>query len=104
MRYPENLMNVWDELELFVPDQELVQPVYKKMQAQNPATPFPFWAKIWPSAYALVSFLKEEPQWTAGKNILELGAGIGLPSLALAPQAKSVIISDHAPEAVRLME
>lgn len=89
---------------LYVPDPELVKTIYENLLAQDAATPFPFWAKVWPSAKAMSAFLQSEPHWIQGKQVLELGAGIGLPSFIMADHASAMIISDHAPEAVQLIE
>ncbi len=104
MLYPDQLSKIQDTLTLYLPDPERVKPTYEHLLSKDDATPFPFWAKIWPSAEALSSFLKIEPHWIDGKHVLELGAGIGLPSFLMAPYASQMIISDHAPEAVALLE
>lgn len=104
MHYPLKLTNVFPGLGLYLPDPLQVRSVYEKQLLSEPDTPFPFWAKTWPSAFALASFLRDEIKWTEGKNVLELGAGTALPSFAVAPFADSVTISDHAPEAVALMK
>ena len=66
--------------------------------------PFPFWAKLWPSSIALLDVLKAHPHLIQNKHILEIGAGIGLPSLMMAGIAKSVQISDYDKEAVDLLQ
>ena len=104
MLYPDKLVNVQDGLTLYVPDPELVKPVYEAMLAKEASTPFPFWARIWPSAIAMSTFLQTETDWIEGKRVLELGAGIGLPSFVMAAHAAEMIISDHAPDAVALIE
>ncbi len=104
MPYPDKLVVLEDGLSIFIPDPEQIKPIYEYLLAKDEKTNFPFWAKIWPSAIALSSFLKEEPAWIKDKTVLELGAGIGLPSFAMAHHAKSMIISDHAAEAVSLMQ
>jgi predicted nicotinamide N-methyase len=104
MLYQDKLVSFQDGLSLYVPDEELVKPVYEQLLAKDGSTPFPFWAKIWPSAIEMASFLKAEPRWIEGKQVLELGAGIGLPSFTMVNHASSMIISDHAPEAVKLIE
>jgi predicted nicotinamide N-methyase len=70
----------------------------------DPNTPFPFWAKLWPSSIALVNVLENNPEWIKDKQVLELGAGVGLPSLMLAGIAKSIQVSDYANEAVALLQ
>lgn len=104
MLYPVKLANILDQFTLFIPDPDQVKPVYENQLIKDPATAFPFWAKIWASSLALSSYLEKELQLVEGKKVLEIGAGIGLPSLTVAHVAESMIISDHAPEAVELME
>lgn len=104
MFYPDKLLEIQNGLSLYVPDPEWVKPVYEQLLAKDAATPFPFWAKIWPSATAMSSFLKAEHGLIEGKRVLELGAGIGLPSFSMTHYASEMIISDHATEAVALME
>ncbi len=44
----------------------------------------PYWAELWPSAHALTEFIVESPALFKDKDILELGCGMGLTTLALA--------------------
>lgn len=104
MLYPDILQEMQSGLSLYVPDPDQVKSVYELLLTKDATTSFPFWAKIWPSAIALSSFLQTEPNRIKGKRVLELGAGIGLPSFAMAKHASEMIISDHTPEAVVLME
>jgi methyltransferase-like protein 23 len=87
------------EISLFVPPAEVVQQAYKRGEI-----PFPFWSKVWPAAIALAEYLVLHPQLTSGKKIVELGAGLGLPSFVAAQTAAAVLCTDHAPEAVQLAE
>jgi predicted nicotinamide N-methyase len=52
----------------------------------------------------MTTFLRSERDWVTGKRVLEIGAGIGLPSFASAGHALETIISDHSLEAVELAE
>lgn len=104
MSYPDILLKIQKSFSLYVPDPEQIKRVYGQLCANDPTTPFPFWAKIWPSAFALLDFLQEHPHWIKDKQVVELGAGIGLPSLLMAKEAASMIVSDHAPEAVALLQ
>lgn len=67
------------------------------------APAFPFWARCWPSARALAGFLEQQPEYIRGKRVLELAAGLGLPSLVAAGYALQVTASDQAPEAVDMI-
>jgi predicted nicotinamide N-methyase len=61
----------------------------------------PYWAELWPSGIALaraVAVLDLE-----GVRVLELGAGLGLPSLAAALRGGDVLATDWAEEAVVLL-
>jgi len=104
MLYPITLVKFQDGLQLYVPDPDQVKPTYEHLVATHPAAAFPFWARIWPSSLALISFLQREPHWIASKHVLEIGAGIGLPSFSINSAAQSLVISDYSPEAVALME
>jgi hypothetical protein len=104
MLYPITLHEFPGGLQLHVPDPDKVKPTYDQLLAINPDTAFPFWAKIWPSSLALTSFLKKEPHWIASKHVLEVGAGIGLPSFSISREALSLVVSDHSREAMALME
>ena len=102
--YPLKLVTLKNGQTLHIPDPALVQTTYQKLVAAHPTTIFPFWAKVWASSKAMVNFLQEEPTWIEKKNVLEIGAGIGIPSLSIAAQTKKIIISDYAPEAVSLLQ
>ena len=102
--YPLQLVTLHNELSLYVPDPALIQSTYQKLVAANPNTIFPYWAKVWASADTLVQFLREEPAWIQNKIVLEIGAGIGIPSLSIAAQTDKIVISDYAPDAVALLQ
>jgi predicted nicotinamide N-methyase len=100
--YPIILEQISPQISLWVPDVAAVKTVYDKLRKQDPNLPFPYWAKIWASSKAMVTFLQEEPHWIEKKNILEIGAGIGVPSFFMAQKASKIIISDYNNEAVSL--
>ncbi len=102
--YPLILANLEDELSLYLPDPEQVKTVYEQNLLEDQRTPFPYWAKIWASSLALTSYLKKNQDLVNGKRVIEIGAGIGLPSFTIAQWAATIIISDHALEAVKLMQ
>jgi predicted nicotinamide N-methyase len=59
----------------------------------------PYWAELWPAATALAAALPE----VAGLRVVELGCGLGLPSLVAAAQGANVTASDWAVDAVELL-
>lgn len=62
----------------------------------------PYWAELWPSGLALA----EEVASPAldGLDVLELGCGLGVPSLVAAARGAHVVAADWAPEALDLLE
>lgn len=53
----------------------------------------PYWAAIWPSAMALAQHLSERD--LSGKRVLELGCGVGLPSVVALDRGAEVTATDH---------
>ena len=53
----------------------------------------PYWAELWPSAVALARRVSKEE--LAAKRVVELGCGIGLPSLAARARGAVVTATDH---------
>jgi predicted nicotinamide N-methyase len=104
MQYPVQLTQISQGKAIYIPAYEAVHAVYATLIKSDPATPFPFWAKLWPSSIALLDVLKSHPHLIQNKHVLEIGAGIGLPSLMMADLAKSIQISDYNLEAVELLQ
>ena len=61
----------------------------------------PYWAELWSSGVALAGVVSTLE--LAGARVLELGAGLGLPSLAAALRGADVLASDWAEDAVALL-
>ena len=53
----------------------------------------PYWAEIWPSAIALARRLSKED--LAGRRVIELGVGVGLPSLVALDRGAGVLATDY---------
>ena len=104
MPYPVQLTQISAEKAIYVPIYEQVKDIYASLLKLNPTSHFPFWAKLWPSSIALLDILKAHPYLIQNKHVLEIGAGIGLPSLMMADIAKSIQISDFDKEAVALLQ
>jgi predicted nicotinamide N-methyase len=62
----------------------------------------PYWAELWPSGLALARHVAALR--VSGLRVVELGAGLGLPSLAAALAGARVLATDWAPDAVPLLE
>jgi predicted nicotinamide N-methyase len=60
----------------------------------------PYWAELWPSALALARMVAARA--LHGASTLELGCGLGLPSLAAALAGGRVLATDWSPEAVAM--
>lgn len=61
----------------------------------------PYWAELWPSGTALAGVVGALE--LAGARVVELGAGLGLPSLAAALRGADVLATDWAADAVALL-
>jgi predicted nicotinamide N-methyase len=78
----------------------------------------PYWAELWPSGLALAEAVTKIGPWTGPSGssvgrmptgahpvrVLELGCGLGLPSLVAALDGADVVATDWAPDAVALLE
>jgi predicted nicotinamide N-methyase len=60
----------------------------------------PYWAELWPSGLALARAL---PTRLEGLRVVELGCGLGVPSLAAAARGAEVTALDWAEDAVALL-
>jgi methyltransferase-like protein 23 len=87
-------------IDLFIPDPAEVQKRYRQQQQAA----FPHWSKLWPAALAMSDHIHQHPELVQGKNVLELAAGLGLPSFVAARYARAVCCSDFLQDAVSTME
>jgi predicted nicotinamide N-methyase len=60
----------------------------------------PYWAELWPSAIALAEEVAR--LGLEGLRVLELGCGLGLPSIVAALGGAHVLASDWSPDAVEV--
>jgi predicted nicotinamide N-methyase len=91
-------------LEAFIPAASWIQEAYLQDKAIGNDPVFPYWATVWPAAKALCAFIALHPEMIKNKTVLELAAGVGLPSLLAARSAKNIIASDYIPAAVDMMQ
>jgi predicted nicotinamide N-methyase len=61
----------------------------------------PYWAELWPSGLALARHVAGLE--LAGLRVLELGCGLGLPSLTAALRGAHVLATDWADDAIELL-
>jgi predicted nicotinamide N-methyase len=59
----------------------------------------PYWAELWPAATTLAEGLPD----VSGLRVVELGCGLGLPSLVAAAKGARVTATDWAPDAIELL-
>jgi predicted nicotinamide N-methyase len=62
----------------------------------------PYWAVLWRSGVALARELEGEP--LRGLRVVELGCGLGVPSIAAARAGASVLATDESAEALELVD
>jgi len=60
----------------------------------------PYWAELWPAGRALAEAL---PERLDGLRVVELGCGLGLPSLVAAARGALVLATDWAADALELL-
>ena len=53
----------------------------------------PYWAELWPSALALARYLAEQP--LSGRHVVELGCGVGLPTVVALDNGAEALATDH---------
>lgn len=104
MQYPLVLKEFEKELSLYIPDPLLIKPTYEKLLLENPTILFPYWAKVWPSAIAMSIFLQQHPDLIINKTVIEIGAGIGLPSFSIVHQVSGITITDYDSDAIELLQ
>ncbi|WP_336517217.1 class I SAM-dependent methyltransferase [Pollutibacter soli] len=80
--------------QLLLPDLEKIRSRYFTLKHSA----FPFWARIWPAAKALGIYLVENFQVIDNKSVLEVGGGLGIPSIVASGFASEVICTDLYPE------
>jgi predicted nicotinamide N-methyase len=91
-------------LGLYVPDSNSVKEAYETLRNRGDEVLFPYWAHLWPSSKGLCEMLAEYPEIIENRRVLELAAGLGLPSLFASGLAASVCCTDRSPEAMALVK
>jgi predicted nicotinamide N-methyase len=92
------------ELELFADlDREFTAHFDDLRDPAKEQTPAPLFGCLWPSAEALAAFLMQRNWPLQGQRVLEIGCGLGLPSLLCARLGAEVEAMDHHPEVASLL-
>jgi len=63
----------------------------------------PYYAMLWPSAEALVEYIVESPVAMRNKRVLELGCGLGYPSIVCSKLGAKVVATDFHPDCLPLL-
>ena len=58
----------------------------------------PYWGKLWDSAIGLASILADQD--LTGRDVLDLGCGLGITGTVAAARGAQVVLADHAPPAL----
>lgn len=64
----------------------------------------PYFGILWPAAEALSEYLFQQPELIKGKRVLELGCGLGYPSMVATHLGGEVLATDFHPEALTYYE
>jgi methyltransferase-like protein 23 len=87
-------------IQLVIPNAVAIQQHYTTLAKHNEPVVFPFSSKVWPAAIALCDWLEQHPGYIKHKTVLELAAGLGLPSVLSSVYAKDVYCTDIVFEAI----
>lgn len=101
MHYSSTIQNFpygHHKLQLYVPAAEAVRTAYLAQKKVDANTPLPYWAQVWPAAAALAQFVYEKNHLVKNRQVLELAAGLGLPSMVAGLFAQTVCASDYLPQ------
>lgn len=82
---------------------EAIDQICEAMTPEEQLDPFaedlcPYFGVLWPAAEALSIYLSDNPFLIQGKAVLELGCGLGLPSIVATQLGAKVIATDFHPD------
>jgi predicted nicotinamide N-methyase len=70
--------------------------------ADDPEQNLPYWAELWPSGIALAAAIIENPDIVRGKDVLELGSGVGITAAVALAAGANLLATDYSPESLLL--
>lgn len=91
-------------IKLYVPVYDYIKREYEERTLKSGKVDFPYWAKIWPASIGMCNFIKAHASLIRNKTVLELAAGLGLPSLLAARYATEVCCSDYLQDALDVID
>jgi predicted nicotinamide N-methyase len=82
---------------------EAIDLICEAMDENEKLDPFaedlcPYFGVLWPAGEALAEFLYDNPQLVNRKKILEIGSGVGLPSMVASFHGGEVLATDFHPD------
>jgi predicted nicotinamide N-methyase len=89
------------DLQLWLIDAENMDRAFSPEETRRILHEPPYWSFCWASGLALARFLAENPEWVAGKRVLDFGAGSGVAGIAAVKAgALEVVACDLDPLAI----
>ena len=70
--------------------------------ADDPEQNLPYWAELWPSGIALAAEVQADPSIVCGKDVLELGSGVGITAAVALKAGANLLATDYAEESLLL--
>ncbi|HUR16436.1 MAG TPA: hypothetical protein VMZ33_04080, partial [Candidatus Limnocylindrales bacterium] len=83
------------EYTVFRPDDVSRESLFEAGRA-DPDKQMPYWAKVWPSGVALADVVVERREEITGRQILELGAGLGVTASAVLEYGGDLVTADYS--------
>jgi predicted nicotinamide N-methyase len=72
------------------------------LAAGDPEQNLPYWAELWPSGIALAGAIAARPELVRGRQVLELGCGLGVTAIAALAAGADLTVTDYADDALTL--
>lgn len=82
---------------------EAIDQICEALTPEEQKDPFaedlcPYFGILWPAAEGLAIYLNDHPEIVKGKTVLELGCGLGLPSIVASHLGGKVLATDFHPD------